>query len=103
MEKFIRDGMVAVLFSPGYGAGWYTSNKEYPQILFDPIIVKLLLDGHPFRELKNYVETTYPGVYRGGLRDLMVRWIPEGIWFRVTEYDGSENIVLYADESWHVA
>ena len=24
MQKVIRDGKVAVLYSPGYGAGWYT-------------------------------------------------------------------------------
>jgi hypothetical protein len=28
MEKVIRDGKVAVLYSPGYGAGWYSWNRD---------------------------------------------------------------------------
>jgi hypothetical protein len=27
MNKLIRDGMVAVLYSPDYGSGWYTWNE----------------------------------------------------------------------------
>lgn len=103
MDKFIRYGNVAVLISPGYGAGWYTANPEYPSILWDPTLVHMLLEGRPFHEMKKYVETHYPDVYWGGLRDLTVQWIPEGTRFRVAEYDGSESIVLYDKENWHVA
>ena len=35
MNKLIRDGMVAVLYSPDYGSGWYTWNQDDPEILFD--------------------------------------------------------------------
>ena len=27
MKKVIRDGLVVVLYSPGYGAGWITEGK----------------------------------------------------------------------------
>lgn len=30
MDKVIRDGMVAVIYSPGYGAGWSSWNRDYP-------------------------------------------------------------------------
>jgi len=39
MTKYIRDGKVAVLYSPGFGAGWSTWNDdEYrmSQPNFDP-------------------------------------------------------------------
>ena len=38
-DRVIRDGLVAVVYSPGFGAGWYTWNLESPEILFDPNIV----------------------------------------------------------------
>ena len=46
MTKYIRDGEVAVLYSPGYGAGWSTwaEGSEREQLLYDPDIVQLVLD-----------------------------------------------------------
>ena len=44
MIKLVRDGMVAVLYSPGFGAGWYTWNQECTELMFDPAIVKLVED-----------------------------------------------------------
>jgi len=41
MEKHIENNQVAVLYSPGYGVGWYSWNKDYPACLFHPIIVKM--------------------------------------------------------------
>ena len=42
MIKLVRDGMVAVLYSPGFGAGWYTWNQECTELMFDPAIVKFV-------------------------------------------------------------
>jgi hypothetical protein len=39
MKKLIRDGKVAVLYSPGFGAGWSTWNQELPELVFNPVIV----------------------------------------------------------------
>ena len=44
VNKLIRDGKVAVLYSPNYGAGWFTWNDKYLEILFDPEIVNLVLE-----------------------------------------------------------
>ncbi len=41
MEKVIRNGMVAVLVSPGYGAGWYSWN-DHKELLFHPKIVEMV-------------------------------------------------------------
>lgn len=102
MNKLNEDGKVAVLYSPGFGAGWYTWNYEYPEILFDPAIVRFV-EKEKFDELATYVELKYPDIYTGGMKDLKVEWIPEGTLFKVNEYDGSESIELKENDNWLVA
>jgi hypothetical protein len=102
MNKLSEDGKVAVLYSPGFGAGWYTWNYEYPEILFDPAIVKFI-EKEQFDELVTYVTLKYPDIYTGGMKDLKVEWIPEGTLFKVNEYDGSESIEYKEDDHWLVA
>ena len=103
MKKLIRDGKVAGLISPGYGAGWFTWNNHAPQMLWDPTIVQMLEEGCRPQVLQQYVEDVYPYVNALGAESLRVVWIPEGTRFRVTEYDGHESIVLHDEENWHVA
>ena len=44
MEKYFNaDGQVAVLYSPGYGAGWSTWNDFSGCLIFDSRIVELVL------------------------------------------------------------
>ena len=103
MEKVIVDGKVAVLYSPGYGAGWYSWNKHLPKIVFDPAIVKLVLEER-FDELETFMILKYPDVYLGGLKDLEVEWVKIGRLFRITEYDGNEDIEYKDDdEMWMFA
>ena len=102
MNKLSDHGKVAVLYSPGFGAGWYTWNKEVPEILFDPAIVKMV-EKDQWAELKTYVALKYPDIYSGGLDSLAIAWIPEGALFKVNEYDGSESIELKEDDDWIVA
>ena len=102
MNKFIKDGMVAVLVSPGFGAGWYTWNYEYPEILFDPGIVDLV-DKDMWSELETYVTLKYPEIYKGGMQDLRIEWVPEGTLFKIHEYDGSESIEYKENDHWMVA
>jgi hypothetical protein len=102
MNKLIENGKVAVLYSPGFGAGWYTWNYAYPEIMFDPAIVKLV-EKEMWDELETYVTLKYPDIYTGGMKDLKVEWIPEGTEFKVNEYDGSESIELKENENWLIA
>jgi hypothetical protein len=102
MNKLIEDGKVAVLYSPGFGAGWYTWNYDTPEILFDPAIVKFV-ENKKWAELDTYVTLKYPEIYKGGMTDLEVEWIPEGTWFKVNEYDGSESIEYKENDHWMVA
>jgi hypothetical protein len=41
MNKVVRDGKVAVIYSPHYGAGWY-SWHGIPELLFDPAVVAMI-------------------------------------------------------------
>jgi hypothetical protein len=102
MNKFIKDGMVAVLVSPGFGAGWYTWNYERPEILFDPGIVDLV-DQDMWSELETYVTLKYPDIYKGGMQDLRIEWVPEGTLFKIHEYDGSESIEYKENDHWMIA
>lgn len=102
MNKLNENGKVAVLYSPDFGAGWYSWNQDYPEILFDPAMVKLV-EKKQYDELATYVELKYPGIYTGGLNQLQVEWIEEGKKFRVVEYDGDESIQVEDDIDWIVA
>ena len=42
VNKITKDGMVAVLISPGYGAGWYTWNSNLPGLVFNPTLVEMV-------------------------------------------------------------
>jgi hypothetical protein len=106
-NRLIQNGKVAVLYSTGYGAGWYTWNTEYgTDLLFDSGIVDLVLArqaGQLPTELEAYITLKYPNAYLGGVRDLEVRWVPVGTKFRIDEYDGSESIVLFDEDDWVTA
>ena len=102
MEKVIKDGRVAVLYSPDYGAGWYTWNTEHQDMLFDPTLV-MFVEGGDLDKAEAYATLKWPEAYIGGLRDLKVEWIPEGTAFKITEYDGNESIEIRDGNQWIVA
>ena len=104
MEKVIRDGKVAVLYSPGFGAGWSTwSRGDYDnKTLFDPVIVNCVEAGD-FEKLNTYMTLWYPDMYLGGMDSLEIAWLPEGTLFRIHEYDGSESIEIKEELDWMVA
>ena len=103
MEKVIRDGKVAVLVSPGFGAGWSSWNYRCPELLFDPEVVKMVEDGTGAETIVMYCEAKYPEGYFGGADDLEVRWLPVGTCFRIHEYDGSESLEIKEDMHWEIA
>ena len=105
MTKCIRDGKVAILYSPGYGSGWSTAEegKQRDFLLFDKRIVELVEDKR-FDEVKKYVDSVYPDeFYLEGADQLEIMWVPLGTEFRVEEYDGSEYIQLNHRDYWSVA
>jgi putative SOS response-associated peptidase YedK len=108
MKKVIRDGHVAVIYSPGFGAGWYTWNQlldNAEQLIYDPMIVQILEEQSDnwLDQLVEYVTEEYPDAYAGGLDDLCFDWLPVGTRFRITEYDGSESIETEKNIPWMTA
>lgn len=107
VEKVVRDGSVAVLVSPGFGAGWSTWNSEHAEaLLFHPKLVAWVESGKSadvddlLSEILGLPEGGLP--YSGGASDLEIEWLPQGTAFTVHEYDGSESIRTVADLA-HVA
>lgn len=99
--KVVRDGKVAVLVSPGYGAGWYSWNTKFPEILFDIYVVSWVLNGK--KGPIPVITDRYNDYYDGGISKLKVEWVAEGTLFRINEYDGSESLIRIADDNWHTA
>lgn len=105
-ERVVRDGKVAVLYSPGFGAGWSTwaDDSLRERLLFDPEVVAWVEGGKkgPVPDLEaKFGDDDY--FYDGGASDLQVRWVPIGVRFRIHEYDGSESVILETEEDWVVA
>lgn len=115
VEKLIRDGKVAVIYSPGNGSGWSTWAHDKDQrasMIFDPGLVALVLEGADGSRIERYCIGRWPdpadesecAVYLGtNIRKLQVEWVPVGAKFRISEYDGSETIVRDDHDDWHVA
>ena len=102
MNKLLDNGKVAVLYSPGFGAGWSTWNQELPELVFEPAIVKFV-ETDQWAEMETYVSLKYPGIYKGGMKDLAVAWLPVGTEFQINEYDGAESIEIKGEVKWITA
>ena len=93
VEKYYNEkGELAVLYSPGWGAGWSTWNDE--ALGYDKRIVEYWLNESPSsEEMKKFLKSLgYKETYMGGYSSLTIDWIPRGTMFYVDEYDGSESI-----------
>lgn len=99
MNKVIRNNMVAVLISPGYGAGWYTWNPEFEDCIYDPDIVQMVLGNASPEDIALKAEEKW-GVDHDqyfctlGADTLQVEWVPVGSKFMIHEYDGSETLEI---------
>ncbi len=103
MKKKIKDGMVAVLYSPDFGAGWY-SWHNIEELLYDPKVVDMVLEKTSAETIELYCNEVYGDkAYYGGSDQLTVTWIPVGTSFRIHEYDGSETIEIREEIDWKIA
>ena len=113
MNKVIRDGRVAVLYSPGYGAGRYTWNsargesvEQSLSLIFDPILVELVEKRNEdnrwefTQKIEHRAEEILPEGYFGGSDDLTIAWLSVDTKFIIQEYDGSESILTEENEQW---
>ena len=121
MRKLIKDNKVAVLYSPGCGAGLYTWNDDKEKILeliFLPELITYVLEVRKNEKygyeidlnkvidiLNNHLELNISGdiddyYYLNGMYKAQVEWLNQGAPFHIDVTDtGSEYIVtdfLYA-------
>lgn len=104
--KVIRDGKVAVLVSEGgYGAGWSTWNSQYPEMVFDPIVVDAVEKKLPLVSIERHLRDTYPNLYLSysEYAQLKVYWLDEGTQFVIDVCDGLETIRLPCETDWIIA
>ena len=110
VEKVIRDGMVAVLRSPGYGAGWSTWQHEdeiREFVMFDRRLVEAAERGALHDEVEEMLEELFFGsgmyISTSGWSDIEINWLPVGTRFEITEYDGAEGIRVFDESEYYVA
>ena len=107
MQKVIRDGKVAVLYTTDYGAGWYSCHQQ-EELLFHPELVDRV-ERKKHNEITEEMISEILGVdvercpYIGSVEDLGIFWVPLGVCFRISEYDGLESVHLLEEEDWITA
>lgn len=91
-EKVVRNGMVAVAISPGFGAGWTSWATGISP--FNPKVIKMIEEGKQGEITEEWCQENLgiEHVYCGGASQLTIEWIPQGVHFSINEYDGSESI-----------
>jgi len=105
MNKVVRDGMVAVLYSPGYGGGWSTEDLP-PETAFHPKLVELVEENRRDEITGELCEALFGHncwVNRGMCDSLEICWVPQGTDFYIENYDGFEKVVSSGDDNWHTA
>ena len=110
MNKVVENGLVAVLYSPGFGAGWSTWNYDDgldEALLFHPSLVEMVRNNRQSEInedwlVKNLGEE-FRNIYCGGAEQLEIKWLPKGTIFRVEEYHGSESITIISDNTTYKA
>lgn len=101
-KRYDDNGNVAVLISPGFGAGWSTwcsVDDQREAMLFDSRLVDFVLS-HGAGGLGDYAESLGYDSYMGGADDVHVEWLEPGTRFLIEEYDGSESIRTFDDLSY---
>lgn len=115
--------MRKILYSPGFGAGWWTwsSNIPFKFMCEHPLLIKGVEEGvfkngpqdryeadestfHPYLQewLKECREKFGKTPYLGGLADCEIFECEDDQVVRITEYDGNEDIHTgYPDNEWN--
>ena len=100
MEKVIRDGKVAILYSPRYGAGWY-SWHNIEELLNDPKIVDMVERSDDYENIVKYCHELHgEKAYFDGADHLQIFWLDQGTEFYIDEYDGAEMVVTESNIKW---
>jgi hypothetical protein len=107
VKKYYNEsGEVAILYSPGYGAGWssWASKHQEAYLIFDKSLVEAVLAGDREKAAR-LAKEHFAGesFYTGGAKSLEVRWLKPGTLFRIDEYDGAESVEVFSEDSYRRA
>lgn len=97
--KCTRNGHICVIYSPGYGAGWYTWHR-IEELLYDPEVVKMIEDNTPGEKIEEYCRNTYGDECYLAAGDLAIAYVNPHDRFYIDEYDGAESVVLESEFPW---
>ena len=109
MERVVKDGKVAVCYSPGYGAGWssWAEDELQETLMFHPAIVNMILEGKQNlideQWLIENLGKEYEYIYTGDVQTLTIEWVPQGSLVRINEYDGYESVEIYDNDNYFIA
>lgn len=108
MSKVIRDGKVAVLYSPGYGGGWSTWYDLPREAIFHPVLIELVEENRHGEITEDLLERLFgPRFHLNDAakfaNELEIFWVPQGKDFCIYEYDGNEIIIMEGDRNWYSA
>lgn len=117
VKKFWDDthAQFAVAYTTSFGAGWSSWEPNHPELAYDRRVISYILsrtdEDSGWRSKVSVLNTPeheafsarleswgYKDVYLGGLRHIDIKWLPEGCWWRVNEYDGRESIEIMSDD-----
>lgn len=105
-DKVVRDGKVAVVYSPGYGAGWSTWNSgksfDSEALIFSPGIVRFV-EAEDWEGLVAHMKEYFPDAYLGGMGELEIAWVPVGTRYILSEFDGNESVEREDQIEWRTA
>jgi hypothetical protein len=103
MNKLERDGKTAIVYAPGYGAGWSTWNRKYAEELCMRADIAEAVLASDVAKAKQIAEGLGDYVCVLGADDLEVEWVTKGTIFKIDEYDGSESISIVGNEDYFTA
>lgn len=118
MGLYEKNGKIGILVSPGYGAGWSTWGNE--QLAYDKRIVEFWLshkddekfmqeveesgrlsrgESEAHKEAANFFKSIgYDECpYMGGFDQIVLKYVPRGTPWRISEYDGFESLETFED------
>jgi len=96
---------VAILYSPGFGSGWFSSNTQFgQQIVKDSRIIRYRFEKNfydlEFNEFMTHVIRFQELPYDGGWEQLSLAFVPDGVPYEIAEYDGAEFFVVFDFDFW---
>ena len=107
MRKVIRNGKVAVVYSPGWGSGFCTWNKSVKgieELIYLPELVDLIeqkkFNAQSFVDVIEKYSSIDPDDLLALDYELAIAWVPEGELFTIEEYDGAECIRVRDNFTW---